>query len=52
MNINKLALKKITKQALLRNGIGCDLISISKPPLHSVPMFMWTEKDSNAPQVK
>lgn len=30
----------ITKQRMMDNGIGLDFISLSSPPLHSVPLFL------------
>ena len=40
------ALRKITKETLLRYGVCCDLICLAKPPLHKVPMLVWKEKEA------
>lgn len=40
-------LADVTKQRAIDTGIGCDLVCISKPPLHVVPLFRYitpTEK--------
>lgn len=33
-------LQQITKQRMMDNGIGMDFISLSQPPLHTVPLFL------------
>jgi hypothetical protein len=33
-------LQQITKQRMMDNGIGMDFISLSQPPLHTIPMFL------------
>lgn len=33
-------LAQITQQRMMDNGIGMDMISLSSPPLHSVPIFI------------
>jgi hypothetical protein len=34
-------LASLTKQRMVDGGIGCDLICMSRPPLHAVPMFCY-----------
>ncbi|KYR02324.1 DEP domain containing protein [Tieghemostelium lacteum] len=34
----------ITKQRMIDNGIGCDLICLNKHPLHIVPLFKYNDK--------
>ena len=36
----KPTLQQITKQRMMDNGIGMDFISLSQPPLHTVPLFL------------
>ena len=36
----KPTLAQITKQRMLDNGTGIDLLSLSQPALHSVPLFL------------
>ncbi len=38
------SLTRITKQKMIGNGIGCDLICVSRPPLHSVPLFKYRDR--------
>ena len=33
-------LSAITKQRMMDNGIGMDMLSLSQPPLHTVPLFI------------
>lgn len=33
-------LSAITKQRMMDNGIGMDLLSLSQPPMHTVPLFI------------
>ena len=33
-------LAQITKQRMMDNGIGLDLVSLSQPPLHAAPLFV------------
>ena len=40
--VNK-QLTQLTKQKMIENGIGCDLICVSMPPLHSVPLFKYKQ---------
>lgn len=37
-------LARITKHRMIEYGIGCDLICISRPPLHIVPLFLFRDK--------
>lgn len=37
-------LARITKHRMIEYGIGCDLICISRPPLHIVPLFLFKDK--------
>jgi len=34
----------ITKQRMMDNGIGSDMLSLSLPPLHVAPFFLYKEK--------
>jgi hypothetical protein len=34
----------VTKSKLIANGIGCDLIFMTNPPLHRVPLFLFKNK--------
>jgi hypothetical protein len=36
---------RLTTQRMIDNGIGCDIVSLSKPPLYTVPLFQFTSKD-------
>ena len=40
-------LSKITQQRLIDNGIGCDLVCCSSPPLHTVPIFTYVHSRSD-----
>jgi len=33
-------LSKITKQRMMDNGIGMDMVSLASPPLHTIPLFI------------
>lgn len=37
-------LNLMTKQRMMDNGIGCDLVSLCRPPLHVVPLFILPER--------
>ncbi|KAF4319273.1 hypothetical protein JM18_007465 [Phytophthora kernoviae] len=39
-NVNK-KLAEITEQRMMDNGVGMDMISLSTPPLHVVPLFIY-----------
>lgn len=32
---------------MIDNGIGCDVISMTSPPLHSVPLFRYRDRGGN-----
>ena len=34
-------LGQLTKQRVLKNGIGCDVIAVCAPPLHASPLFLF-----------
>ncbi|KAJ3412424.1 vacuolar membrane-associated protein iml1 [Chytridiales sp. JEL 0842] len=36
---------RLTTQRMIDNGIGCDIVSLSKPPLYTVPLFQFISKD-------
>ena len=40
-------LTNLTKQKLIDNGIGCDLISMCLPPNHHVPLFIFKETQTS-----
>lgn len=43
----KPTLAQITKQRMLDNGTGIDFLSLSQPPLHSVPLFLINCSEEN-----
>lgn len=38
------ALAQMTKQRMMDDGCGCDVVSMAKPPLHNVPLFITRTK--------
>ena len=34
-------LAQLTKQRVVDNGVGCDVICVTTPPLHSSPLFIF-----------
>ncbi|KAJ3159387.1 vacuolar membrane-associated protein iml1 [Geranomyces michiganensis] len=42
-------LLRLTAQRMVDNGIGLDLVCLSKPPLCTVPLFQYTSKDWAGP---
>eukprot|EP01083_Nonionella_stella_P203130 741470_1 len=38
---NRLA--ELTEQRIVDSGIGCDLISVAAPPIHTVPLFVYRD---------
>jgi hypothetical protein len=44
-------LVRITKHKMIESGIGCDLICLTIPPLHSVPLFRYKDKMIDREQV-
>eukprot|EP00804_Cyclotella_cryptica_P016830 CCRYP_001816-RB/>CCRYP_001816-RB protein AED:0.03 eAED:0.03 QI:212/1/1/1/1/0.92/13/3935/1216 len=41
-------LASITKQRMMDNGIGSDMLSLSLPPLHIAPFFLYKEKGTSS----
>ncbi|OQR82637.1 hypothetical protein ACHHYP_15711 [Achlya hypogyna] len=37
-------LAQITKQRMMDTGVGMDMISLTKPPMHPVPLFIWQKQ--------
>jgi hypothetical protein len=44
-------LPRVTKQRMIEHGIGCDMIFMAKPPLHSVPLFRYIDKPKTEPMM-
>ncbi|KAF1778786.1 Vacuolar membrane-associated protein Iml1 [Phytophthora cactorum] len=44
-NVNS-KLAEITEQRMMDNGVGMDMISLSTPPLHAVPLFIYSDSPS------
>jgi hypothetical protein len=38
----------ITKQRMMDNGIGSDVLSLGLPPLHVAPFFLFKEKEASS----
>jgi Vacuolar membrane-associated protein Iml1 len=41
-------LSQMTKQRMMDNGIGCDIVSMARPPLHLVPLFITKKRQFTA----
>ncbi|OQS06533.1 hypothetical protein THRCLA_01423 [Thraustotheca clavata] len=41
-------LAQITKQRMMDNGVGMDMISLTKPPMHPVPLFIWQNEPASS----
>ncbi|KAF0688326.1 Aste57867_20038 [Aphanomyces stellatus] len=41
-------LAQITKQRMMDTGVGMDMISLTTPPLHPVPLFIWSHPAQQA----
>jgi hypothetical protein len=37
-------LASLTKQRMADNGVGCDIISVARPPIHEAPLFIYKSK--------
>ncbi|KAG7381256.1 GATOR complex protein depdc5 [Phytophthora pseudosyringae] len=48
-NVNS-KLAEITEQRMMDNGVGMDMISLSTPPLHVVPLFIYCIPPSAKPE--
>ena len=42
------SLSDLTKQKIIDNGIGCDLICMGRPPLHAVPLFHYVDENESS----
>ncbi|SPQ98891.1 unnamed protein product (mitochondrion) [Plasmodiophora brassicae] len=38
---------ELTKERMVDNGVGCDLVSMARPPLHAIPLFIYKQPSSN-----
>lgn len=45
-------LAAITKQRMMDNGIGSDMLSLGLPPLHVAPFMLYKEKPNSKPEEK
>lgn len=50
-SLPKLSLAHITRKRLNDNGIALDLICLSNPPLHSVPVLKYMKTDKETKKV-
>lgn len=41
----------VTKQRMMDNGVGMDMVSLSTPPLHGVPLFSWQKTDAESDNI-
>eukprot|EP00474_Spongospora_subterranea_P005055 CRZ05513.1 hypothetical protein [Spongospora subterranea] len=41
------SLVELTKERMVDNGVGCDILSMVRPPLHAVPLFIFKQPDRN-----
>jgi hypothetical protein len=39
----------ITKQRIIDSGVGSDLICVGEQPLHAVPLFQLSNKETDGP---
>jgi hypothetical protein len=37
-------LARDTKERMIEVGIGCDIISVARPPMHNVPLFRYKNR--------
>ncbi len=33
-----------TKEKMMEHGIGCDVVSMARPPMHNVPLFKYKNR--------